>query len=228
MEKKTAAPPVRSKWKDAVAPAPKRLGVAPDHYKMRDLTDDLVIPEMQEDWIKSIGGIMSNTTDYRDIKRKLRERAECYVHRYEKGACVADVEKHAQAIFLHLAAKRDNERVLQDMMHELRAAMDASAFVDRRRYLVNSILNCYTPLDDAAFNGAFNCFQLLLIWGAEIDRQNHDQESLEDTIRSGADNMRRRNPTLYATKKRSFEQCIAYLERWRSKATDRSAPPAVD
>lgn len=203
-----------SKWHDEVRvkKAPVPSGELPDHYKERDYNNMYVVPQTEEEWIKSIGGLMSSTNDFRDIKKKLKERADYYVHKYFTRFSVQEVYKHALAILLHHLIRRDNEKLMQDVFNEVKRTHP-----DYEEYLVNSVFNCYTPLDACAFHGACNCFQLLLVLGARADAVNYNGETLEDTIEAGMAFLQKRNPTLFNEKRRGFEVCKDYIKRWRER-----------
>ena len=108
-------------------------------------------------------------------------------------------------IYFHMLVKNDKNSHSQFMTNLSNQINNINLFNNIRKFIVNSIWNAYTPIQNAAFYLSSNCFEDLIIWGADINALNIDGEDVEKMITFGY------NKKIQEDNKKGIDNVILHL-----------------
>ena len=204
----------------------------PENFALRDLDNQYTIPigkkstskyqdnsSGEEKFIRIAQKRLyecKNVTDALDLCRTL---AYEYNKSYNFGVKKYEVEQlrlYMICIYVHMLVKNDNNDTLSELFNKLEYMIkDKNKFLETRKFIILSIWNAYTPIQNASYYLASSCFDNLILWGSNINEKNRDNETVEDMLEAGFnqiknDDKKRNNLIFYQNSYNKAKERIKY------------------
>ena len=196
---------IKSRWVQEVSKK-KKYDNLPENFALRDLRNKYVIPigkksdskfksdkNSEENFIRAAQKRLydsKNVVEALDLCRLLAsEYDKKHNNMVSNGGnlySIDELKKYIICIYVHMLVKNDKNEILVNLFNKLEySSKTKNDFFELRHFILYSIWNGYTPIQNAAFNLSSSCFDNLILWGSNIDDINIDGETIDDVIDAG-------------------------------------------
>jgi hypothetical protein len=197
------------KWVQEVS-RKKKYDNLPENFSLRDLKNKYVIPigkksnskykseNSEENFIRAAQKRLHDAPNVNDAIYLCRDLADEYNKKHNvingsKYYTLDELNLYIICIYMHMLVKNDRNDVIDNLFIKLeenykkKFGLDRykTEFLNTRQFIIASIWNGYTPIQNAAFYLSSNCIDNLILWGANIDETNIDNETLDQMLDAG-------------------------------------------
>ena len=188
----------------------KKYENLPENFALRDLKNKYVIPigkksnskfkseNSEENFIRAAQKRLHDAPNVNEAIYLYRDLADEYNKKHNtingsKYYTLEELNKYIICIYMHMLVKNDRNDVIDNLFIKLeenykkKYGLDRykTEFLNTRQFIIYSIWNGYTPIQNAAFYLSSNCIDNLILWGANIDETNIDNETLDQMLDAG-------------------------------------------
>lgn len=135
------------------------------------------------------------------IKEIIAMTKQIGIHKNDKLICLTN-------LFM-ACVRRNNIALMQAIIKDI-GQQDLD-----RLFMVNAFDHKYTPIMHACYNGSLEAFKLLLIWGANADIINVDNEDIVSATNSGLRDALVKQSSMAIFLTAQYNDILKYIEFWR-------------
>ncbi|AXN91005.1 hypothetical protein nvc1_088 [Namao virus] len=180
---------------------------------------DYIVPQNDVGWIKSIGVMLKNISLYCQIKHEILHKAHYYyyhIYKYNKiflSYSLNDIYNHTVSIVLHLLIKKDKFKIFNEIISDI----EQRPQIFNKKFIINSIWNKYSLIENAGYFGSKESFILLIGLDVNYKKKNIHGEYIYEILKAGMWDSIKKNASDKIFIQQRYKECIDYLVEWELK-----------